>query len=141
MNDASNPSVLVDTNVILRHLLDDIPDHSQRANVLFAGVVRGDTRVYIPSTVFLESSYVLTRSKGVPVADTARALSTILGYAGLETDHPAALKAASQLWATQGPLSFADCFHLALTRQLGMTRIVTFDQKMDRYPGVERIEP
>ena len=136
-----NSSVLVDTNVILRHLLDDIPDHSQRANVLFAGIMTGDRRVYIPTTVFLESSYVLTESKGVPVADAAHGLATILGYAGLETDHPEAMKAALQLWATQGPLSFADCFHLALTKQLGMMRIVTFDQKMDRYPGVKRIEP
>jgi predicted nucleic acid-binding protein len=127
--------------VILRHLLDDIPEHSQRANVLFAEIMTGDRRVCVPATVFLESSYVLTNSKGVPVADAAHGLSMILGYTGLETDHSEALKSALQLWGTQGPLSFADCFHLALTRQLGMTRIVTFDQKMDRYPGVERIEP
>jgi predicted nucleic acid-binding protein len=60
---------------------------------------------------------------------------------GISTDHPEAIQQALRLWAREGPLSFPDCFHLALTRQLGMTRIVTFDQKMDRYPGVERIEP
>jgi hypothetical protein len=65
---------------------------------------------------------------GLPVRDPTRS----------RTLHP---DSVSNLWSTQGPLSFADCFHLALTRQLGMTRIVTFDQKMDRYPGVERVEP
>ena len=80
-------------------------------------------------------------ARGVPVADAARGLATILDYAGIVTDHPEALKTALQFWATQGPLSFADCFHLTLTRQLGMTHIVTFDQKMNRYPGVERVEP
>lgn len=65
----------------------------------------------------------------------------ILGFNGLESDHPEACVEALRLWAEQGPLSFADCFHLALTKQLGMARIDTFDRKMGRYPGVERIEP
>ncbi|HYI24747.1 MAG TPA: hypothetical protein VD767_04985 [Thermomicrobiales bacterium] len=30
---------------------------------------------------------------------------------------------------------------LALTEALGMTGIYTFDRKMNRYPGVARIEP
>ena len=141
MSSAASSSASVDTNVFLRHLLDDIPDHSRRANLLFASIMTGELRVYAPATVFLETSHVLTRAKGVPVTDAARALSTMLGYTGLETDHPEALDTALQLWAAQGPLSFADCFHLALTQQLGMSCIYTFDRKMDRYPGVERVEP
>ncbi len=43
--------------------------------------------------------------------------------------------------AYTGPLSFADCFHLTLTKELGMTQIYTFDRKMNRFPGVERLEP
>lgn len=103
MGDASMPSLLVDTTVILRHLLDDIPEHSRRTNALVAGIMTGDRRVYVPAAVFLESSYVLTKSRGVPVADAAHGLSMILGYTGLETDHSDALKSALPLWGTQGP--------------------------------------
>lgn len=44
-------------------------------------------------------------------------------------------------WAGQPAFDYADCYHLALTRQLGMTQIYSYDKKMDRYPGVERVEP
>jgi hypothetical protein len=44
-------------------------------------------------------------------------------------------------WKDHSPLSFADCFHLVLAKQLGMECIYTFDKKMDRFPGVERVEP
>ncbi len=141
MNLKMNSAVLVDTNDFLRHLLDVIPDHSRRANKLFAGVMKGDIRVYAPPTTFFEAAYVLTRHKGVPVADVSAALLTLLNYPGFETDHREALGDALSLWNTQGPLSFADCFHLALTKQLGMDRTYTFDRKMDRFPGVERVAP
>ncbi len=48
---------------------------------------------------------------------------------------------AITFWATNGPLSFADCYHLALANLLGMTEIYTFDRKMDRYRGVACIGP
>ncbi|HEV2072676.1 MAG TPA: PIN domain-containing protein [Thermomicrobiales bacterium] len=141
MNSKTNGAVLIDTNVFLRHLLDDIPEHSRRANKLFADVMKGDVRVYAPSTVFFEAVYVLTRHKGVPVADVSAALHILLNYPGFETDHREALGGALSLWNTQGPLSFADCFHLVLAKQLGMDRIYAFDGKMDRFPGVERVDP
>ena len=141
LNRKMNSAVLVDTNVFPRHLLGDIPDHSRRANKLFAGVMKGDIRVNAPSTVFFEAAYVLTRHKGVPVADVSAALLTLLEYPGFETDHREALGDAFSLWNTQGPLSLADCFHLALAKRLGMDRIYTFDRNMDPFPGVERVEP
>jgi len=48
---------------------------------------------------------------------------------------------ALEIWTKQSPLDYADCYHLALTKDLGMTEIYTFDRKMDCFPGVERVEP
>jgi len=56
-------------------------------------------------------------------------------------DHKSAIIDALEFWVSQPPLDYADCYHLALTRELGLTGIYTFDRKKDRYPGVERIEP
>lgn len=52
-----------------------------------------------------------------------------------------ALQSALAFWTRHGGLSFVDCFHLAMAAQAGLDYIYTFDQKMDRYPGVTRIEP
>jgi predicted nucleic acid-binding protein len=48
---------------------------------------------------------------------------------------------AFEVWRSQPPLDYADCYHPALTKALGMPGIYTFDRKMDRFPGVKRVEP
>ena len=39
---------LLDTNPILRHALDDHPDHSPRSHALFARVEQGQVRLRLP---------------------------------------------------------------------------------------------
>ncbi|MBI3965357.1 MAG: PIN domain-containing protein [Chloroflexi bacterium] len=38
-------------------------------------------------------------------------------------------------------LSFVDAYHLVLMKQLKLTEIVTFDKRIERMPGIKRIEP
>lgn len=131
----------IDTNVLVYHLVQTDEDFSPRSSRLFNALQLGSTRAYLPNTAMFECIYVCQRAYIVPNEPLASAIIEILGFSGLDTDHQDALIDALRLWAVQGPLSFADCFHLALTRELGMTNIYTFDRKMDRYPGVARIEP
>jgi len=133
--------LMVDTNVFLRFLLGDIPDHAERSTRLLLRAQAREVALFAPSSVFVELSHYLNRTLRLPRERIAAALLDLLGNPGIATDHPEALQQAIRLWSREGSLSFPDCFHLALTRQLGMTRIVTFDQKMGRYPGVERVEP
>lgn len=95
----------------------------------------------MPVTAMFECIYTCQSMREVPNEALADVLIEILHFPGVVTDNLGALVNALELWRTQGPLSFADCYHLALTKELGMTQIYTFDKKMDRYPGVERIEP
>ncbi len=73
--------------------------------------------------------------------DIVRQTGAVDRTAGLSTDHPTAIREALFLWERHGPLSFPDCFHLALARQLDVTQIYFFHRKTDRHPGVTRIEP
>jgi predicted nucleic acid-binding protein len=116
-------SVLVDTNVFLRHFLGDILDHSARSTALLERAQDGEVALFPPSTVFVELTFVLNRTMMISRDLVATSLRDILNIQGLSTDHPGALIAALDLWAEQSPLSFPDCFHLALARVLGMTRI------------------
>jgi predicted nucleic acid-binding protein len=133
--------IFIDTNILARLLLNDIPDHYTRALALFETAQQSDVRLFAPSSVFVELAYLLTSTKGVPRNEAATMMLEIVKLPGLEVEHTAAVESALRFWRNQGPLSFVDCYHLALTRHLGMTQICTFDKKMDRYPGVERIEP
>lgn len=131
----------IDTNVLIYHLIQTDHEASQASHELFARLRSGSEMAFVSSTVVFETVHVSQTSYGVPKHLIADTLADVLRLAGLQTDHEAALLDALAFWREQGPLSFPDCFHLALARQLGMARIYSFDRKMDRYPGVERIEP
>jgi predicted nucleic acid-binding protein len=73
--------------------------------------------------------------------ESEHALSRLMSQAEFDIDHRRAALDAIDHWTIQRTLSFVDCYHLALTRELGMTEIYTFDKQMERYPGVSRVEP
>lgn len=133
--------ITIDTNILARLLLNDIPDHYSKAVTLLASAPEAGQQLFAPASVFIELAYLLTKTKLVPRDEAARVLLDTLTLPGLIVEHSDAVESALKFWRSHSPLSFVDCYHLALTRQLGMTQIYTFDRKMDRYPGVERIEP
>lgn len=131
----------IDTNILARYLLDDIPDHTIRVKSLLHSAAQGDIRLFVPTSVFVELAHLLHRRRSIPRPRVAAALCGVLRLQGLEIPGRDPIAEALEFWQSTGGLSFVDCYHLALTKELGMTEIYTFDRKMDRYPGVERIEP
>lgn len=133
--------IALDTNIVARYVLGDIPDHSARASELFRSASRGAVDLFIPATVFVELAHLLHRRLSIPRRRVADTLLDVLRIRGIHAENTEAVASALDFWRSTGGVSFADCYHLALTRELGMTEIYTFDRKMDRYPGVTRIEP
>ncbi len=132
---------VIDTNVLVYHLLGENGDLSERSSSLFLRLKGDEEKAYLPTTAIFECIYVCLESTDASVELLANLLLEIIHFPGIVTDQSTALINALEFWSSQGPLSFADCYHLALTKALGMTEIYTFDKKMDRYPGVERVEP
>lgn len=131
----------VDTNVILRHLLNDHENHSPQAGALFLKVRRAERTVFCLDTAIFEAVHLLNKRAGAPRHRTVDALLGLVELPSFRMDRKSAIIAALIFWQEQPALDYADCYHLALTGELGMTEIYTFDRKMNRYPGVERIEP
>lgn len=131
----------IDTNILLRHLLQDHTDQSPRASALFLAVRRGEEHIFCPATVIFEAIHILHGRARIPRPDIAWALKNLIGLPNFVMHDEEVIMSTLDFWAKQSPLDFADCYHLALTKALGMTEIYTFDKKMDRYPGVERVEP
>lgn len=131
----------IDTNVLVYHLVGESGDLSKRSSALMLRLKANGESAYLPVTVVFECIYTCQSEREVTNEALADLLLEILHFPGVMTDNLRALVNALEFWRTQGPLSFADCYHLALTRELGMEQIYTFDKKMDRYPGVERVEP
>ncbi len=137
----TDSTTFIDTNVLIYHLVQTNHEASQASHELLARLRIGSETAFVSSTVVFETIHVSQTAYGVPNHLIADTLTEVLQLVGLQSDHKRALLDALAFWRDQGPLSFPDCFHLALAKQLGMTRIYSFDRKMNRYPGVERIEP
>ncbi len=134
-------ALFLDTNILVRHLVQDIPEHAVRATALLEGVMSGRTAIRLPDTVVFEAIYILQGVYSISKVEISDELSTIVKHPGVILDHKQAVLNALTFWRGIGGLSFADCYHLALAADLGYTEIYSFDRQMDSYPGVARVDP
>lgn len=134
------PLPLLDTNIVLRHLLGDHPDHSPRATAYIARIERGELRVRAAETVVFEAVFVLERTLRQPKAAIRDAVVELLKLPGIVLPGKRRLRRAFALYVDTN-IPFVDAYHAALMADLGLTDIVSFDRDYDRLPGLHRVEP
>ena len=108
----------VDTNVVVRYLVNDHPEQSARARKL---VDENDVRLAV--TVVLETEWVLRSVYRFASADIVTAMRDFAGLPMVSLENPA-LVAQALDWSGEG-LDFADALHLAAAGQC--EAFVTFD--------------
>lgn len=82
-------TLLIDTNVILRYLLDDNPEQSPKAKRFMAKVGKGVLNAEIPGFIMAECIYVLQSYYGVPrpeIADKLKKVYNLLGIINSDKD-------------------------------------------------------
>ncbi len=131
----------IDSNVIVNHLVQNHEEHARRSTQLLEAIEREEVIAFISATVVLETMFTVTRRYKVPSTDVASAVLEIVQLPSIVCPDKDVIVEALEFCQRAGALSFADCLHLVLTRHFGLTEIYSFDKKMGRYPGVERIEP
>jgi len=130
----------LDTNVFLRYLVPEHPEHSPLARELFEQIERGDISVFITDTVVFETVFTLQSHYRVSRAEIADALLRLLRLSSLIVPDKPLLREVFELWVEKRSLSFADCFHLLTAKSMGLDTMITFDRKMAIH-GVTRVEP
>ena len=111
--------IALDSNVVLRCLLNDDPRHSAKARALLAS----GERFWVPVTVVLEVAWVLESHGAVPEA-VALGVRTLLGLPELTVQERDAVVRALA-WQQHG-MGMADALHLALSHQA--VGLKTFDK-------------
>ncbi|MDP9800137.1 putative nucleic-acid-binding protein [Arcanobacterium wilhelmae] len=119
--------VLVDANVILRYLLDDVPEQAERAQ---AAIRAG---AYTVDEVVAEVVYVLSGVYELSRRDIAEALTQLLDE--VDVDNRAVVLVALRVFA-EDRIDFVDAVLVARSRVLA-ERIVTFDKKLNKLLGVQ----
>lgn len=124
---------VLDTNVILRFLLEDIPDQAEQAARLFRAADAGQCRLMVPSIVVAEVVYVLSSFYEADRAHVCQAIRGLLGRAGVQTDEPDVMALAVEKFDAT-TVSFTDAY-LAARCELQRTAVATFDLKLQRLSG------
>jgi predicted nucleic acid-binding protein len=128
---------LVDTNLILRYLVQDHDMHAKRAGRLFEACDRGDLVVVVLHVVLAECVFVLQSFYGHSRAHIASALSRLISSPGVEIREVAVHLDALKRYRTTA-VDFVDCL-VAATAAAENAPVATFDQDFRKFGDV-RVE-
>jgi len=113
----------VDTNVLLRFLVDDGSEHVASARRIFAG-----ENVFVPLSVMLEAEWVLRSSFGFEKAQICDAFDRLLGLETVTIQEIETVEGAVS--SARDGMDFADALHLHSSANCGV--FYTFDKKLIR---------
>lgn len=128
---------LIDTNLIVRYLVQDHEKHAKAAEKLFESCDRGQLVIVVLPVVLAECVFVLDSFYGRPRADIASALGTLISSPGVEISDSSVHLNALQRYR-QSKIHFVDCL-IAATAAAENTPVATFDQDFRKFPDV-RVE-
>lgn len=128
----------LDTNVLLRVLVDDgSPEVAKARNFVAARAAAGHD-FHIDAVVLAETVWVLETVFGYGRADIAAAMVALLGNAAYVIDGREAV--ASALAGFRGTKAdFSDCLIVARNAAAGCVDTASFDKAMRRLPGVAAV--
>ena len=128
----------LDTNVLVRYLVQDDSGQLAAAKRLISRCVTSGQSLFVPVTVTLELEWVLRARFGYIKEDVMQALSSLFSAAELTFESERALEVALHLYR-EGSADFADCLHIALATQAGEQPLWTFDKGAAQVIGAQLI--
>ena len=124
----------LDTNVLVRHLVQDDPGQSRRASRLISQECTRETPGFINRIVLCELVWVLESAYGYPKETIAGVLEKVLRTSQFRVEDVQSAWTAFRLYR-KGKADFADCLLGTVNHRQGCDRTVTFDQHAGRLDG------
>ncbi|MCE2915200.1 MAG: PIN domain-containing protein [Rubrivivax sp.] len=126
----------LDTNVLVRYVVQDDAAQLSAAKRLISRCVREGLPLFVPVTVVLELEWVLRARFGFGKNDVLLTLSSLFSATELGFESERALEVALQLFR-ESSADFADCLHVALAAQADEQPLWTFDKGAAKVPGAQ----
>jgi len=124
----------LDTNIVLRFLLHDVPTQDAKVRQLFS-----KPPLYVSDVVVAETAFVLEKWSEFDRNETASLLRTLLAVPGLSFNDKI-LPEAIELFQSRKSLSFVDSYAAVEARIFGIN-LITFDMKLLNQGGSHAKEP
>lgn len=124
----------LDTNVILRYLLNDIPEQTLRSKIVIT-----KSQSYVTDVVIIETIFVLERVVGMSRKDIVRLINKFLGLDSLiYNDY--FLDEVIYLYSVKKTLSIVDCY-ASVEAKVYNNALITFDKELASHGGRHVREP
>jgi len=131
---------VLDANILLRYLLDDVPELTDRCEALLLRVQRGEETVWLPDIALADVIWTLRSFYKRSKAEIRDVLLPILTLRGIRLRDRAVILHALALFAEKN-IDFSDAFIAAEMPARGYTEIYSYDRDFDKMPEIERVEP
>lgn len=115
----------VDANILLRLLLNDVPDQHEMALLL----LRDGNQLVVSDTAFIETIFVLGRAYGLTREQQSEAVLGLLHQPAIG-GNKALFELAFDDYVKHPKLSFEDCYLVAAAHISGNAPLWTFDKKL-----------
>ena len=129
----------LDTNVLVRWLLDDDAHKTARAEKLFEAARASESMLLVPATVVLELEWALRSRYRFDKATVLGTFNALLETQELEFQSEPGLERALHLYRL-GAAEFADCLHTGLCSAADQAPLLTFDERAARLANVQPLE-
>ena len=127
----------LDTNVIVRYIMQDDPKQSPKATQLIESL-SGEAPGYITVVSVVELYWVLTSCYALSDTQVAQALEAILRSKQLLVERADQVMRALRVFAV-GKADFADCLIERAASGAGCTQTMTFDAAAAKHAGMALI--
>ena len=126
----------LDTNVLVRHLVQDDPSQSRKATQVITKHCTRDDPGFINRVVLCELVWVLESAYGFSKDTIVPVLEKLLRTSQLKIENVQAAWTAFRMYQ-KGKADFADCLLGAINRIDGCEWTVTFDQPASKLEGFQ----
>jgi predicted nucleic-acid-binding protein len=129
----------LDTNILIRFIVQDDPEQSSRANAFIEAYITLDTPGYINPIVLCETVWVLKRAYNYDKMVIMQVLRQILNTRELVVEQSDAARQALEAYSA-GEADFSDYYLGAMNRMAGCQRTVTFDRAAGQHPDFDLLK-
>jgi predicted nucleic-acid-binding protein len=116
----------LDTNILVRYLVEDDPEQTARAAALIEGALAAGERLFIPQVVLCELAWVLASGYDFTRAQIAAVVGDLLHGRGVVVEDADLARRAAQAHS-RGEAQYADYLILERCRHAGCRSVASFD--------------
>ncbi|MCR4319062.1 MAG: type II toxin-antitoxin system VapC family toxin [Candidatus Brocadiaceae bacterium] len=129
--------VVIDTNLLVRYLINDDQKKADAVDNLLDKAIKGEVRIIIPSVVIAELVWVLESFYQLKADAILELVEAIVNTSGLDVTDKSTVISALRLYKNRN-IDFIDAWIIEFAKERGIKTIYTFDKK--HFRDIEGIE-